>query len=88
MCRAVYSKLYECFVCRLTIYTEDAIRLQYVFITLQFMLPLVQNRLQFFREGGGGGEGAPCEETLLSRFASDLHRKKRPGEGGGGWCLL
>ena len=43
------------------------------------MLPLVQNRFQFFREGGGGGEGAPCAETLLSRFASYMYR-----EGGDG----
>lgn len=90
MCRAVYSKLYEfSFVCRLTISTAVAVtvRLQYVFITLQFMLPLVQNRFQFFREGGGGGEGAPCAETLLSRFALYMYRKIRPGEGGdGAYC--
>lgn len=48
-------------------------------MTLQFMLPLVQNRFQYFREGGeDGDEGAPCAET-----ASYIYSKKGPGKGEG-----
>ena len=89
MCRAVYSKLYECFVCRLTIYTEDSIRLQYVFITLQFMLPLVQNRLQqFFARGAVEVRGHPAQRLFYLVLLQICIVRKGPGRGGedGAYC--
>ena len=79
MCRVVYSKLYECFVCRLTIYTEDAIRLQYVFITLRFMLLLVQNR---FHEGAVGVRGHPAQRLFYLVLLYTCTVRTDPGREG------